>query len=88
MAEYFARTAGYKADEACSREQAEIIGTAIVGSGMIQSVAQALYNSCDDRPGIGVDSVIATALLAGFNIGRDFEIRSLAKAMREEVPRA
>lgn len=79
MAEYFDSIKGYNACEAYSESQAMVITDQIQKS---EDMAD-LVLSVADCYGLGKRAVALTIFAVAFQLGRDFEIREMAKAMRE-----
>lgn len=82
MAEHFDGLQDYKAHESYSAEQSEALGQALSDSGLVEAI---LRKVAGDRGGIDAGSLTVTTFVFAFQLGRQFEVREMARAMRREV---
>ena len=75
MAAYFEALVGYDPQESYSRDQANIIAANVNHTGLAGSIIRRLADE-------GVGTLTISTFVFAFQLGRDFEIREMARAMR------
>ena len=82
MRGYFESTGAYHVEDFYSEENSNLIAKVASESSVIKQDFADILNQVGGNMG----SVLMTTFLFAFQLGRDFEIREMARAMREERP--
>lgn len=76
---YLNEISGFSERSEYTPEQTSEIGTAMHASGDIQAIITALVS----MEVVNRSSIALTCLVAGFQLGRHFEVKAMVRAMRE-----
>ncbi len=82
LREYFKFIDTHSVQCAWTQSQAELIGRAFQGEIITRNLLLRLIAMVDL---VGVPGVVVSAMTAGFQCGREFENRLMAKAMRDQA---